>query len=107
MDKTYNNYTEFLNDNESLALELLEHVGAGEWQKEEIHYYVNKENFARYELTEGWYIDSNFEKDYNGAPNPIEYINFDSFGDALISSWDSSCNYNASSGEILTTSCGW
>ena len=89
------------------AKELLKKVGKGAWQQEEIYYYEDEEEFAEYELTDGWYANMGFDSDYNGAPNPLDYIDLSGLGDALVRNWDDSCNFRASTGEILTTSCGW
>ena len=100
-------YAELFERDEELAKELIEKVGSGEWQENEIYYYEDEEEFAEYELTEGWYADLRLDRDYNGAPNPLDYIDLSGLGDALVRNWDDSCNFRASTGEILTTSCGW
>ena len=100
-------YTELFERDEELAEELLKKVGNGEWQENEIYYYEDEEEFAEYELTEGWYADLRLDRDYNFAPNPLDYIDLSGLGNALVRNWDDSCNFRASTGEILTTSCGW
>ena len=100
-------YTELFERDEELAKELLENVGEGDWQQEAIYYYDDEEEFAEYELTEGLYANMGFYTDYNGAPNPLDYIDLSGLGNALIRNWDESCNFKASTGEILNTSCGW
>ena len=100
-------YTELFERDEELAKELIEKVGSGEWQEGEIYYYENEEEYADYELTEGWYADLRLDRDYNFAPNPLDYIDLSGLGNALVRNWDDSCNFRASTGEILTTSCGW
>ena len=100
-------YTELFERDEELSKELIEKVGSGEWQENEIYYYEDEEEFAEYELTEGWYADLRLDRDYNFAPNPLDYIDLSGLGDALVRNWDDSCNFRASTGEILTTSCGW
>ena len=100
-------YAELFERDEELAKELIEKVGSGEWQENEIYYYEDEEEFAEYDLTEGWYADLRLDRDYNFAPNPLDYIDLSGLGDALVRNWDDSCNFRASTGEILTTSCGW
>ena len=100
-------YAELFERDEELAEELLKKVGNGEWQENEIYYYEDEEEFAEYELTEGWYADLRLDRDYNFAPNPLDYIDLSGFGNALVRNWDDSCNFRASTGEILNTSCGW
>lgn len=103
----YENFEELLADKKELANELVEERGKGEWQEEEIYYYEDEEEFAEYELTEGWYADNNLDRDYNGAPNLLDFIDYQSLGEALTNTWDESCNFLATSGEILTTGYGW
>ena len=100
-------YTELFERDEELAKELIEKVGSGEWQENEIYYYEDEEEYADYELTEGWYADLRLDRDYNFAPNPLDYIDLSGLGNALVRNWDDSCNFRASTGEILNTSCGW
>lgn len=100
-------YAELFERDEELSKELIEKVGSGEWQENEIYYYEDEEEFAEYELTEGWYADLGLDRDYNGAPNPLDYIDLSGLGNALIRNWDDSCNFKASTGEILTTGYGW
>ena len=102
-------YTDLLEYDEDLAKELLENVGEGDWQQERIYYYEDEEEFAEYELTEGWYasLGIGLDKDYNGAPNLMNYIDLIALGGALVATWDKSCNFKSEQGEILTTSCGW
>lgn len=109
MAKTFDGYKELFEHDENLAKELLEAVGEGAWQQEEIYYYEDVEDYAKYELTEGWYMGVGLELDgdYNGAPNPMDFIDLVALGDALVESWDSSCNFKSDGEEILTTSYGW
>ena len=100
-------YAELFERDEELAKELIEKVGSGEWQENKIYYYEDEEEFAEYEITDGWYADLRLDRDYNGAPNPLDYIDLSGLGDALVRNWDDNCNFRASTGEILTTSCGW
>ena len=109
MNRTFESYTELLKLDKELAKELLKKVSKGEWQQGEIYYYENEEDFAEYELTEGWYasLGVNLDTDYNGAPNLMDYIDLSELGSALVQNWDDSCNFKASTGEILTTGYGW
>jgi len=109
MTKTFDGYKELFEHDENLAKELLEAVGEGAWQQGEIYYYEDEEEYAEYELTEGWYASFgvNLDRDYNGAPNLMDYINLSDLGSALVQNWDDSCNFKASTGEILTTGYGW
>ena len=104
----YSNYQEFLIDMPELALELAAAVGgvAG-WETEELTLYNNLAEFAEYELTEGWYVDLGLERDYHGAPHPLDFIDFDAFGVALADSWDASSHFLGAAGNVITTSYGW
>lgn len=107
MDKIYNNYNELLDDNTSLASELLNEKGKGKWQVEEIYSHSDIQSFAEYELTEGRYIDLNIDRDFNGAPNPLDFIDLEELGNALAKSWDRSCHFKSANGEVLQTGYGW
>ncbi|WP_157457033.1 hypothetical protein [Carnobacterium maltaromaticum] len=107
MNKIYRNYNELVENNTKLAVELLDEKGKGNWQKEEIYSHDDIQSFAEYELTEGWYIDLNIDKDFNGAPNPLDFIDLEELGDALVRNWDNSCHFKSINGEILQTSHGW
>lgn len=102
----YDNFEELKEAESELAAQLLEEVNEGEWMNGQLYVYPDIEEFAKYELSEGWYINHNFDGDYNGAPNPFNYIDMDAFGTALENSWDDSCNINIG-GRIVTTDYGW
>ena len=104
--ETFNNFKELMEYDSELAQELLKENGKGRWQEEEIYYHVTIEDFAEYELYDGWYADT-FKDDYNVAPDPLDFINLKEFGNALANSWDDSINYKTSHGEVLQTPYGW
>lgn len=109
MEKVYRNFKELHEDKIKLAEELLDEVGNGEWENEPIMLHEDVEEFAKYELTEGWYASSGLgiDKDWNGAPNPFDYITFAELGHDLTRDWDSSTHHMSSTGEIFVTSHGW
>lgn len=92
-----------------LANDLLNSVGEGEWQNEELIVYYDLEYFAEYELYEGFYAAEfgiSGEPNFNGAPNPFNYIDLQGLGDALSESWDDSL-YWTDGAEVIETSYGW
>mgnify|MGYP006875367390 FL=1 len=106
--KIFENFEELKKYNSDLASELLKEKEAGEWLKNEIYYHKNKEDFAQYEVTEGWYssiIDVN--TNFNGAPDLFVYIDYEGLAEDLTQNWDVSINYLSSNDEVLTTSYGW
>lgn len=104
----YDNFDELKQYNPSLAKELLEQFDNGEWQKNQLFVYESLEDFAYYELTEGWYANLGLDKAaYNGAPNPLDFIDLKALGNALSRSWDESCHYVSTNGEIVETDYGW
>lgn len=109
IEKVYRNFKELHEDNINLAEELLDEVGNGEWQNEPIMLHVDVREFAKYELTEGWYayFGLGIDKDWNGEPNPLDYINLAEFGNDLMRVWDSSTHHMSSTGEIFVTIHGW
>lgn len=102
----YDNYAEFAEDQPKVAEALLDDVGEGAWQDEQVFYYNSIEDFADYELHEGWYIDCDFDRDFRGAPNPIDYIDLKALGEALLNSGDSSVEWTDWKC-VVTTSYGW
>ena len=102
----FNNFKELMEYDSELAQELLKENGKGRWQEEEIYYHATIEDYAEYELYDGWYADI-FKDDYNSAPDPLDFINLKEFGNALANSWDYSINYKTSHGEVLQTPYGW
>lgn len=107
MSKTYRNYIELFEDERELALELIDEKGKGEWQQNEIYYHEDVEFFAEHELIDGWYVDLNLDRNFNGAPNPLHFINLEELGNALVMNLDNSVNFKSIGGEILQTSYGW
>lgn len=104
---TYENFSEFQNDYPEVAAQLLDEVDEGEWMDNELYVYPSLEDYAEYELTEGWYIDLGLDRmDFRGAPNPMDYIDLKAFGNALWDNWDGSTTW--SNGDIVVdTSYGW
>lgn len=109
------NYEHFKNLDElkqkhyGVATRLLEYTSdpEGDWTTGDIYLYNSPEDFARYEVEDGWYSTS-ITTDYKGAPPLDEHIDYRSLGQALIESWDESANYHDElTGFVLTTSYGW
>ena len=104
----YNSFEELKANKPELAQELLDVFDKGEWQESNLSVYDTLEDYAYYELTEGWYIDNHLDKqDYNGAPNPIDYIDLEALGEALVESGDESCIYRTEGDQVVTTDWGW
>lgn len=107
-EEIFNNYKEFAAKHPKAAAELLEEFGEGEWQNNDLYWYPSEKDFAIYEIVDGWY--SNIElstTDFRGAPNPLNFIDFKSFGEALVDSYDETCNFETTDGEIVTTGYGF
>lgn len=103
----YDDFAEFSEDQPELAAELLKEVGAGEWQDEELFYFDSIADYAEYELTEGWYIDLRLDRmDFRGAPNPMDYIDMNRFGEALLNQGDESFTWTNGKVVVQTIS-GW
>lgn len=103
--ETFNNFKELMEYDSELAQELLKENGKGKWQEEEIYYHVTIEDYAEHELYDGWYAET--FNDYNGAPDPLDFINLKEFGESLANSWDEGTNYKTSHGEVLQTAYVW
>ena len=106
--KEFKNFNELKKDNPSLAKELLEMFDGGEWQENELYVYESLADYAHYELTEGWYADKHLgQKDYNGAPNPIDFIDLKALGLQLSRTWDESIHYLTKENWVVETGYGW
>lgn len=62
------------------------------------------EDFAIYEVDDGWYSNLDLDRDYNGAPNLSLYIDYHALGAALSRTWDESCNCVLSDGRVVAFS---
>ena len=102
----FNNFKKLMEYDSELAQELLKEKEEGKWQEEEIYYHVTIEDYAEHELYDGWYADI-LNNDYNGAPDPLDFINLKEFGESLANSWDDVTNYKTSHGEVLQTTYVW
>ena len=60
------------------------------------------EDFAIYEIEDGWYSSFDLEHDWRGAPNPLDYIDYQALGTALSLRWDESCHGVLSDGRVLS-----
>lgn len=102
----FDDYKQFKKNYSTIAKKLLNEVGEGAWQEDCITVYPSYEDYAIYELTDGWYIDCNWNRDYNGAPNPMDFIDLDALGQALVNTGDSSICIEIDD-MIITTGYGW
>ena len=60
------------------------------------------QDFAIYEVEDGWYSTLELVNDYHGAPNLLNYIDYQALGAALSQTWDESCNYVLSDGRVVS-----
>lgn len=104
----YDNLGELRTAHPDLAQELLEEFGNGEWEEEQLYVYESLEDYAYYELTEGWYADKHLDQnDYNGAPDPLDFIDLKALGLQLSHTWDESICYRTENDWVVETDCGW
>ena len=88
----YKNFKELKDNNPELAECLLDTVGEGDWQNYQLVCYEDTGEFAKYEVSDGWYaqLELNEWSSFDGAPNLYNYIDFDSLGVDLLNSADES-----------------
>lgn len=110
----YDNFDELMDCDSQTANLLLKEldldesdIGKETWTHDYLCVYPTLEDYALYELTDGWYIDYNFDGDFRGVPNPLEYIDLADFGDDLISEGDASIVRLLPNGKVVTTVYGW
>ena len=104
----YENFKDMKDNNPELAERLLNMVGKGDWQDYQLVCYEDTGEFARYEVSDGWYSDLGLYdcSDFNGAPNLYDYIDFDSLGEDLLNSADESMVVEVDN-HIITTDYGF
>lgn len=101
------NYQDLAKKHPNAAAELLNEFGEGEWQNSELYWFPSEEDFAMYEMIDGWYSSTDLGQfsDFRGTPNPLNFIDYKALGEALVENWDETCNFKTDDGEIVTT--GW
>ena len=62
------------------------------------------EDFAIYEVEDGWYSTLELNHDYHGAPNLSYYIDYQALGTALSQTWDESRYAVLSDGRVVVLS---
>ncbi|WP_010078236.1 hypothetical protein [Liquorilactobacillus mali] len=105
--RIFENFKELEESNKSLAQELLENFGEGDWQQDQLYVHDSLSEFAEYELTDGWYENNNLDRDYNGAPDLMDYIDTKSLGRDLSERWDISSHFLSENGSVVETGFGW
>lgn len=90
-----------------LAKELLEMFQEDNWMFEQLFVYPTLEDYAKYELIDGWYYNGIYKDNYNGAPNPLDYIDLNALGDALSRSWDETIYYLSDDDKVVYTAIVW
>ena len=105
----YDDLNDLKQDNPSLAEELVEEFGDGEWQENQLFVYESLEDYAYYELTDGWYaaLGMTGRTDYHGAPDPLVFIDLKALGLQLSRTWDESCHYLTKNNWVVETDEGW
>lgn len=107
-NEIFDNYQALAKKHPDAAAELQNEIGDGEWQNLELRWYPNEEDFAIYDVIDGWYSNIPLDTgDFDDAPNLLNFFDFKALGRALVETWDSSCNFETESGEIITASYGW
>lgn len=110
----YDNFDELMDCDSQTANLLLKEldldesdIGKETWMNEQLMVHPTVEEYAIYELIDGWYQNHNLGGSFDGAPNPIEYIDLDALGRDLIDTGDSSVCLLLPNGKVVTTSYGW
>lgn len=112
--RVYDNFNELMESSHETASMLLKQLDLTfldiknePWANNQLVVYFSLGDYAAYELTDGWYSDCNFYRDFNGAPNPMDYIDTEHLGEDLIEQVDSSVCLLLPNGKIVTTEVGW
>ena len=104
----YKNFKDLQEHKPDVAKSMLNDLEAGEWQNYELCFYDTCADFAKYEVNEGWYAALSFPTDYNGAPDLLDYIDYEALASDLVCTWDDSVNWCDEELDIVvTTTVGW
>lgn len=71
------------------------------WKKQTQNLQRNCVDWAENELNDGWYGDVFSDMDFRGAPNPLDFIDMEKFGQALIDTVDPCVAYQCSDGRVV------
>lgn len=112
--KWYDNFDALIEGDRQTANLLLKELGLDAsdiddepWVGDMLAVYPNVEEFAKYELIDGWYMNHDFGGDYKGAPSPFDFIDLEAFGNELIATGDDSRQCQLPNGKVVTTDYGW
>lgn len=105
--RTYSTLTKLEAAHPDLAKELLDTFNEGEWQNNQLILFDNVTDYAKYEVIDGWYVNADLDRDWNGAPRIIDFIDYESLGKELEQSWDTMSVYKFSNGQIISSCYGW
>lgn len=112
--KYYDNFNELLEGDRQTANLLLDELGLDtsdignyDWMDDVLAVYPTVEDYCEYELVDGWYMNHDLGGDFNGAPNPMDYIDTEHLGEDLIEQVDSSVCLLLPNGKVVTTNYGW
>lgn len=106
----YENFHDLQTKKPNEAAILLEEFGQDDYMNEQIYVYDTLNDYAKYETTDGWYAYRINQEDMNfhGAPNLFDYIDYESLGNALTSSWDESMHYyHEETNKVFVTTHRW
>lgn len=88
----YWNIEELKEINEKLAEQITNVFDEKRLKETEIFVYPSLEDFAKYEVEDGFYIEI-IDKDYDEAYDLLECINYQALGEKLKEKWDESSHY--------------
>lgn len=88
----YENIEELKDINENLAEQLTCVFDENTLKESEIFIYPSLEDFAKYEVEDGFYIEI-IDTDYDEAYDLLECINYQALGEKLKEKWDESSHY--------------
>ena len=110
----YDNFDALLEGDHQTATLLLKEldldesdIGTKPWMDDALIVYPDVEEYAVYELVDGWYMNHDLGGDFGGAPNPLYFIDLEVFGQRLIDTGDARVYCQLPNGKVVTTNYGW
>ena len=82
-------------------------IGTKPWMDDALIVYPDVEEYAVYELVDGWYMNHDLGGDFGGAPNPLYFIDLEDYGRSAIGLAGKNYVVQLSNGKVVETEYGW
>lgn len=109
--KCYDNFEQLKEEKPKLAALLLREYDEGDWMNEELYVYPTIQDYARYSLHDGVYMNFTYHLDdelnASSIPNFLDYLDFKKLGDVLLDKYCGRYIFETKSGILVESVCGF